>query len=1250
MKVHILTNALEYGDAVSTHCILLKRRAAELGIPAGLYASSAHQEVRGELTGPPELLKDAVAEDVLLHQFFNESLLMPLVEQFPGRRVLMYHNITPPAYFSKGSPVYLSCARGLRQARGYRHLYDLALGMSEFSRRDLELMGYANTGVFPLLVDLDGLTGRRAHPVLVNQPKTAQPTFLFVGRIAPNKRIEDLLRLLAVYRREDPAAGLLLVGNDAQHPDYKQFLLRLARQLSLRVGQDVVFTGKVPETHLVAYYRRSDAFLCMSEHEGFCAPLLESMAFGLPTFAYAAPACDETMGGAGVLFRHKDFEDLAATIRGVLQDPARKQEVLAGQYRRLQDFTAEKQRRSLAALLEQVRALPPRTSIPKRVSVVINTYNRARELERCLATLQEQTYRDFEVVVVNGPSTDDTEAVLSRFGEKIHVGQTPLRVLSVSRNEGIARSSGELIAFIDDDAIAHPCWLEQLVKAFEAPDVGAAGGLVYRMNARDIEFRNGVIDREGFVLWDQPAEGLHWDWEEGYLNTVSGNNCIFRRAALEQIGGFDERIEYYHDEADVVLRLQAAGFRTVHRPAAITYHQAAPSSNRKSAYELNWFAVAKNTLYCALKNYNGELPKRRVAAHIIWRLVRQRMSPMVGWWFSGKIGLPALIRMEWACARGICVGLWRGLKPAPRYRRFAPGPQALAFLPFPARPPKQLAVCLLSQGLPEVSPGGIATYTEALAQGLRDCGCEVHVITRGSSFQSELKDGIWRHYTDRLPLPRQVLADCDYPTVAKNLEYSNAVRAKILDLEARWGLDLIESPNWDVEGLLAAMEHRHPVVVRTHSPMFQVCETQGWEFSEDLRLCAALEGVLLRHADAVTGSTNALLDLVERHFPQGDKKALLPLGLDIPAGSRVVSSHGPATVLFVGRLEPRKGIHTLLEAIPRVLASAGDVRFEIVGRDCGAGDGRSWRQYWESRCAGAARQGRVDFLGEVDGEELARRYEACDIFVAPSLYESFGLIYLEAMARAKPVVACRVGGVPEVVVDGETGLLVPPEDPPALAEAILKLLADAGLRERLGQAGRRRYEQHFTTRVMAQKTLELYRRVAGQWRSRDTVVWRAAAVELLRHPDCRIVWDPQTGRTGLLAPTGPPITAVYGPYLALRPGAYRAEFKLWLGACPPADTRLATVEAFSLNRGCLGERSVWAEDFAAGAGCVFDVFFTVTEPGVEDCEFRFHTSGAVPIYLREIVVRRWPHPSLWRALDAERIPPQARAKTGSIQG
>ncbi len=523
MKVYILTNALDYGDAVSTHCILLKQCAEALGIPAFLHAEFSHESVAEHTTPLKELTRTATADDVLLHQLFNETSLMHLVEQFPGRRVLMYHNITPAHYFPPSSATYLSCSRGLRLAQSLTSLYDLAVGMSDFSCQDLARMGFPRTGVFPLFLDLKRILFLAPNPRLLSA-EPAGTRLLFVGRIAPNKRIEDLLRLLAEYRNGDAGAHLVLMGNEWQHPSYRESLLDLAKSLSLRIGVDVRLTGKVPDSDMAAYYRTADAFVSMSEHEGFGAPLIESMAFGVPVFAYAGGASEQTLGGAGVLFREKDFVDMAKTIRDVLSDPSRRAQILAGQYQRVDSFSPACQRRELRSLLEHLASIPiptGRGDCPQ-VSVVINTCDRGWHLDRCLESLRAQEYANFEVVVVNGPSTDDTEERLKRFENRIRIARTDSRVLSVSRNLGIAHASGKLVAFLDDDAVADPRWLKELVPAFEDPSVGGVGGMVYRMNGRDVEFRNGIIDRQGMVRWNESTAGTHWHWEEGWLNTVSG--------------------------------------------------------------------------------------------------------------------------------------------------------------------------------------------------------------------------------------------------------------------------------------------------------------------------------------------------------------------------------------------------------------------------------------------------------------------------------------------------------------------------------------------------------------------------------------------------------------------------------------------------------------------------------------------------------------------------------------------------------
>jgi glycosyltransferase involved in cell wall biosynthesis len=208
---------------------------------------------------------------------------------------------------------------------------------------------------------------------------------------------------------------------------------------------------------------------------------------------------------------------------------------------------------------------------------------------------------------------------------------------------------------------------------------------------------------------------------------------------------------------------------------------------------------------------------------------------------------------------------------------------------------------------------------------------------------------------------------------------------------------------------------------------------------------------------------------------------MVPLGLPDLAQRDVAASPAPSpdetNVLFVGRLEPRKGIDVLLEAVPSVLAACPGVTFTIAGQDAPVPGGRRTQVEQFTATADPAVAQRVRFAGRVDDDELARLYQACDIFVCPSRFESFGLILLEAMMFRKPTVAVRVGGMQYIVEDGETGLLLDAADATALSDAIIALARDPELRQRLGNQGRLRYEERFSQEAMVEGVVQYYRQL-----------------------------------------------------------------------------------------------------------------------------------------------------------------------------
>jgi glycosyltransferase involved in cell wall biosynthesis len=234
-----------------------------------------------------------------------------------------------------------------------------------------------------------------------------------------------------------------------------------------------------------------------------------------------------------------------------------------------------------------------------------------------------------------------------------------------------------------------------------------------------------------------------------------------------------------------------------------------------------------------------------------------------------------------------------------------------------------------------------------------------------------------------------------------------------------------------------------------------------------------MEWQVLERADTVIDASGTIVDSIRDKFarePRTDRVRHMPFGVEMPA-DLAEPERDPSEVrfLFVGRLEPRKGIDVLMDAIPAVVREIPHARFQIAGEAPGGGRAGDLL----SGLPGEAAR-RVEFLGRVDDPTRDALYRDCHVFVAPSRYESFGIVFIEAMAWAKPVVAAEIGGATRIIVDGETGRLVPTEDAPALAAALIELAKDGESRIRLGRAARQRAESEYGIDRWVERTIDLY--------------------------------------------------------------------------------------------------------------------------------------------------------------------------------
>ena len=338
MTIYQFTPTIAVGDAVGNDVLAVHRLLKGAGYDAVLCAEN-FSEGTGERIIQPPAPEAFAPEDVLLWHHSIVTGRVGWLKALPCRKALVYHNITPAEYFAPyNRTVAERCRLGREELAALRGCFAYAMADSAFNREELLELGYTcPIDVQPILVPFDDYA-REPDKKTLSAFRDGRTNLLFVGRVVPNKKHEDILRAFACYKQVfDPTARLILVGG-ALVERYKLQLLEFIRRNNIG---DVVFPGHIRFEQLLACYRAADVFLCMSEHEGFCVPLLESMYFDLPILARAAGAVPDTLNGAGLLLPDNDPALAAAAIDRVVHDRALRKALIAGQRRRLRDFSYE---------------------------------------------------------------------------------------------------------------------------------------------------------------------------------------------------------------------------------------------------------------------------------------------------------------------------------------------------------------------------------------------------------------------------------------------------------------------------------------------------------------------------------------------------------------------------------------------------------------------------------------------------------------------------------------------------------------------------------------------------------------------------------------------------------------------------------------------------------------------------------------------------------------------------------------------
>jgi glycogen(starch) synthase len=704
-----------------------------------------------------------------------------------------------------------------------------------------------------------------------------------------------------------------------------------------------------------------------------------------------------------------------------------------------------------------------------RVSVVICTFNRAAGLRDTLASLRRQNYPEFEVVVVNGPSTDGTDLVIAEHEHLIRAASCPLPNLSMSRNIGIRASAGDVVAFIDDDALPEFDWLTQAVAAFDDPEVAGCGGIVFDHTGMDLQYRYSAANRFGEPTWSvaQPYDDLcaPGAFMFPYLQ---GTNALFRRDVLERIGGFDETFEYYLDETDVCCRIVDAGYVLRQLSTAPVHHKFLPSNIRDHQRVVtNWFPLVKNHTYFGYRHAARDVGEDEVLEHAEQFLAR-RVADAKWHEDAGRLPAGSAQRARTIGEDAMRLGAELGRSRADLQLGPVSWPRP-EFKPYDAPyDPGRKRYVLVSSGYGENMTGGVARYTTDLAEGLAASGAEVRVITSSASHSTvDLEQGIWVH---RLRPPTAGESGVE-PGVSEPInDFTTAVAGELQRIEEWAPVDVAYGALWDVELLGVLRRTAVPTMVHLVTPAAIAASQAG--FMEDPHSRAFIERLMdlerevLATTDLLHANGNPVVETIEYYYgPLRDPERcqVVALGLrDQTPTVPVIRRDQRTTVLFVGRLEARKGIDLFLASVERLAPTMPDVVWRVVGADLPLRPGED--PVGDAFLAAHADDHwieRVELVGPVSDDQLHAEYAASDLVVLPSRYESFGLVMLEAMMHGKALVSSNVGGIVEVVRAGVDGILITPDDAAALTDAVAALLDDAGRRRQLGTTARARYLEHF---------------------------------------------------------------------------------------------------------------------------------------------------------------------------------------------
>jgi L-malate glycosyltransferase len=339
VRVIQLLPTISYGDAVSNDTLAMADVLTEMGYENSIYVENMDKRLSNRVSHFKSLRLNT-NDVILFHMSIGTELSEFVFKAKCKKKIMVYHNITPEAFFEHFSNIaYDFCKKGRMQLSMLRNTFSYCMADSAYNMNELINLGYKNVSVLPIILNMDDYK-KKPDEALMKKYADGFVNVIFVGRIAPNKKQEDVIRCFYLYNKYiNPKSRLIFVGSYNGMDRYYSYLNQLIETLDVK---NVIFPGHISFQEILGFYKVASVFVCMSEHEGFCVPLVESMLFKVPIIAYDSTAIPETMGQSGIVVSEKNYQTIAELINLVVTDQELREKIIKAQLKRLEYFNRDR--------------------------------------------------------------------------------------------------------------------------------------------------------------------------------------------------------------------------------------------------------------------------------------------------------------------------------------------------------------------------------------------------------------------------------------------------------------------------------------------------------------------------------------------------------------------------------------------------------------------------------------------------------------------------------------------------------------------------------------------------------------------------------------------------------------------------------------------------------------------------------------------------------------------------------------------